>query len=78
MIIQLSLSVTLVSKFHTPCVAGTFIVIRPIAVLVVGVVNKSAGAIDNIGVPPLALDERMAVGVIGVGVKAPLINTNIS
>ena len=56
----------------------TFIVIRPIAVLVVGVVNKSSGAIYYIGVTPLALDERMTVGVIGVGVKTPLINTNIS
>ena len=68
----------IVNNFLTPCVARTFIVIRPIAILVVGVVNKSTGAIDNIGVTPLALDERMTVGVIGVGVKTPLINTNIS
>ena len=68
----------IVNNFQTSCVAGTFIVIRPIAVLVVRIVNKSAGAIYYIGVTPLALDERMAVGVIGVWVKTPLINTYIS
>ena len=54
------------------------IVIWPITILVVGVINKSAGAIYNIGVPPLALNERVAVRVIGVRVKTPLNNTNVS